>query len=125
MRENGPLRRSGKENGPLRRGNAPLSLMGCFRSKKAHQEVYEFSMLFAFSVLNPQRMDQLESTLLSKVGMNGDTFSIKTPKECSKKFAATCKGKFLTRRNVLRIFFFILRRFWGASIAKVSPLRLL
>ena len=28
--------------------------------------------------------------------MNGDTFSIKAPKECSKKFAATFKGKFLT-----------------------------
>ena len=32
--------------------------------------------------------------------MNGDTFSVKAPKECSKKFAATVKGKFLTRGNV-------------------------
>ena len=36
--------------------------------------------------------------------MIGDTFSIKAPKECSKKFVATFKGKFLTRGNVLRIF---------------------
>ena len=43
-----------------------------------------------------------------QVGMNGDTFSIKAPKECSKKFAATFKGKFLTRSNVLRIFFLFL-----------------
>ena len=57
--------------------------------------------------------------------MNDDTFSIEAPKECSKKFAATFKGKFLTRGNVLRIFFVVLRRFWGASIEKVSPLKLL
>ena len=37
--------------------------------------------------------------------MNGDTFSIKAPKECSKKFAATLRGKFLTRENVLRFLF--------------------
>ena len=43
--------------------------------------------------------------------MNGDTFSIKAPKECSKKSAATSKGKFLTRGNVLRIFFFFLEDF--------------
>ena len=40
-----------------------------------------------------------------QVGMNGDTFSIKTPKECSKKSAASFKGKFLTRGNVLRTLF--------------------
>ena len=40
----------------------------------------------------------------------------------SKKFAATFQGEFLTRRNVLRRFF-VLRRFWGASIEKVSPLK--
>ena len=40
--------------------------------------------------------------------MNGDTFSIKAPKECSKKFAAIFQGKFLTRGNVLRIFFLFL-----------------
>ena len=39
----------------------------------------------------------------SQVGMNGDAFSIKA-KGCSKKFAATFKGKSLTRGNVLRIF---------------------
>ena len=38
-----------------------------------------------------------------QVGMNGDTFSIKAPKECSKKIAATFEGNFLTRGNVLRI----------------------
>ena len=41
--------------------------------------------------------------------MNGDTFSIKAPKECSKKFAATFKGKCLTRTFPL----VVLRRFWG------------
>ena len=40
--------------------------------------------------------------------MNGDTFSIKTPKERSKKFAATLEGKSLTRGNVLRTFFLFL-----------------
>ena len=50
-----------------------------------------------------------------QVGMNGDTFSIKAPKECSKKFAATFKGKFLTRGNVLRIFFLFLEDF-GAPL---------
>ena len=40
----------------------------------------------------------------SQAGMTGDTTSRKAPKECSKKFAATFKGKFLTRGNVLRIF---------------------
>ena len=44
----------------------------------------------------------------AQVGMNGDTFSIKAPKECSKKFAAPFKGKVLTRGDVLRIFFFFL-----------------
>ena len=57
--------------------------------------------------------------------MNGDTFSIKAPKECSKKFVAIFKGRFLTRGDVPRIFF-VLSRFWGASIErKVSPLKLL
>ena len=51
----------------------------------------------------------------SRVGMNGDTFSMKTPKECSKKFAATFQGKFLTRGNVLRIFFLFLEDF-GAPL---------
>ena len=41
----------------------------------------------------------------NRVGMNGDAFSIKAPKECSKKFAATFQGKFLTRGNVLKIVF--------------------
>ena len=46
-----------------------------------------------------------------QVGMNGDTFSIEAPKECSKKFAATFKGKFLTGGNVLRIFILFLEDF--------------
>ena len=50
-----------------------------------------------------------------QVGMNGGAFSIKAPKECSKKFAATFKGKFLTRGNVLRIFFLFLEDF-GAPL---------
>ena len=50
-----------------------------------------------------------------QVGMNGDTFSIKAPKECSKKFGATLKGKSLTRGNVLRIFFLFLEDF-GAPL---------
>ena len=35
--------------------------------------------------------------------MNGDTFSIKAPKERSKKLVAAFKGKFLNRGNVLRL----------------------
>ena len=50
-----------------------------------------------------------------QVGMNGDTFSIKAPKECSKKFAATFKGKIPTRGNVLRIFLLFLEDF-GAPL---------
>ena len=48
--------------------------------------------------------------------MNGDAFSIKAPKECSKKFAATFKGKLL-KGNFLRIFFFFLEDF-GAPLWK-------
>ena len=50
-----------------------------------------------------------------QAGMNGDVFSIKAPKECSKKFVATLRGKFLTRGNVLRIFFLFLEDF-GAPL---------
>ena len=49
--------------------------------------------------------------ILFQVGMHGDTFSIKAPKECSKKFAAILKGKFLTRGNVLRIYLLLLEDF--------------
>ena len=52
---------------------------------------------------------------VTQVGMNGDTFSMKVPQECSKRFAATFKGKFLTRGNVLRIFFLFLEDF-GAPL---------
>ena len=50
-----------------------------------------------------------------QVGMNGDTFSIKAPKECSKKFAAFLKREFLTRGNLLRIFLLFLEDF-GAPL---------
>ena len=56
---------------------------------------------------------------------DSDTFHIKAPKEYSKKFAATLRGKFLTRGNVVRILFiYVLRRFGGTSIEKVSPFNL-
>ena len=61
---------------------------------------------------------------INQVGLKGETFSIKAPKECSKKFAASFKGKFLTRGNVLGIFFLFLED-WGASIENSSPLKLL
>ena len=47
--------------------------------------------------------------------MNGDTFSIKAPKEFSKKFAAILKGKLLARGNVLRISVLFLEDF-GAPL---------
>ena len=50
--------------------------------------------------------------------MNGDTFSIKAPKECSKKFAATVKRKFLARGNVLRIFAMFLEGLRGRLYRK-------
>ena len=37
--------------------------------------------------------------------MNGDTFSIKAPKECSKKFAATFKEKSLPEEMFLEYSF--------------------
>ena len=54
-------------------------------------------------------------SIFSQVGMNGDTFSIKAPNECSKKFAATFKGKFLARGNVFRIFMLFFEDF-GAPL---------
>ena len=50
-----------------------------------------------------------------QVGVNGDAFSLKAPKECSEKFASTFKGKFLTRGSVLRIFILFLEDF-GAPL---------
>ena len=47
----------------------------------------------------------LRSSSPSQVRMHGDTFSIQAPKECSKKFAATLRRKFLTRGNVLEYSF--------------------
>ena len=55
-----------------------------------------------------QACDTTLSIILIQVGMNGDTFPIKAPKECSKKSAAAFRGKFLTREDVLRIFFLFL-----------------
>ena len=57
-----------------------------------------------------------------QVGMNGDTFSIKTPKNCSKKFVAILKGNSLPEDIFLESCF-VLRRIWSASIEKVSPLK--
>ena len=37
----------------------------------------------------------------TQVGMNGDTFAKKAPKECSTKFVATLKGKSLAIGNAL------------------------
>ena len=65
-------------------------------------------LLFLLNSAALQFLSVLGFSCIVQVGMNGDTFSIKAPKECSKKFAATFKGKFLTRRNVLRIFFLFL-----------------
>ena len=70
----------------------------------------QFGRCFRLMTLSNARPLQL-----SQEGMNGDTFSIKAPKECSKKFAAIFKGKFLTRGNLLRIFFLFLKEF-GAPL---------
>ena len=43
--------------------------------------------------------------------MNGDAFSIKAPKECSKKFAANLKGNSLPEATFLEYILFVLRRF--------------
>ena len=40
----------------------------------------------------------------SQVGMNGDTFSIKEPEECSEKFAATFKGNSLPEEMFLEYY---------------------
>ena len=56
--------------------------------------------------------------------MTGDTFSIKAPKEYSKKFAATVKGNPLPEGMFLE-YSLVVRRFGGASIEEVSPLNLL
>ena len=50
-----------------------------------------------------------------RVVLGQPNFSIKAPKECSKKFAANFTGKFLTRGNVLRLFFLFLEDFWAGS----------
>ena len=51
--------------------------------------------------------------------MSGDTCPIKAPKESSKKFVATLRGKFLrilTRGSLLRILSFVLRSFLGGRL---------
>ena len=65
-------------------------------AEKSEQTNKQFSKTF---------LENPISVTYNRVGMNGDTFSIKAPKECPKKFAATLKGKSLTGGNVLRIFF--------------------
>ena len=57
-------------------------------------------------------------TQVSQSLMNGDTFSTKALKQCSKKFAATLKGKSLSRGNILRIFFLFLEDFGAPSHRK-------
>ena len=56
--------------------------------------------------------------------MNGSSFSTKAPKECSKKFAATLEENSLPEEMFLE-YFLVLTGFWGDSIEKVSPLKLL
>ena len=64
-----------------------------------------------------------QAPTLAPLRKNGDTFSIKAPKECSKKVVATLRGKVLTRGNVLRIFFLFLEDL--RHLSRVSPLELL
>ena len=56
----------------------------------------------------------------TQVGMHGDAFSRKATKECSKKFAATFKGKFLTRGHVLRILFLFLGDFGELTLPDLA-----
>ena len=53
--------------------------------------------------------------------MNG----VKASKEGFKKFAAILKREIPHQRKCSENSLFVLRRFWGASIEKVSPLKLL
>ena len=66
-------------------------------------------------ILSFSSFPSLGCTPKGQEGVNGDTFSIKAPKEYSKKFAAIFKGIFLTRGNVLRIFFWFVEDF-GAPL---------
>ena len=66
----------------------------------------------------------LFSSQIWQVDMNGDTFSTKALKECSKKFAATLKGNSLPEDMFLE-YSFVVRWSWSASIEKVSPLKFL
>ena len=69
------------------------------------------------SLFHPPTLPTPVPFSMIQVGMNGDTFSMKAPKECSEKFVATFKGKILTRGNVLRIFLLFLEDF-GAPLCK-------
>ena len=48
---------------------------------------------------------RFKSQPFSRAGMNGNAFSIKAPKECSKKLAATLSGKFLPKEMILEYSF--------------------
>ena len=80
-----------------------------------HEETSEGSTGGRYDCTGGQCSQHRYSRTENQVGMNGDTFSIKAPKECSKKFAATLKGKFLTRENVLRLSVLFLEDF-GAPL---------
>ena len=78
----------------LRNRGAVRSVLRFLRKEEQHELSSETSRHFQWQLPRFRRKFH---------GVDGDTFSIKAPKECSKKFAATLKGKFLTRRNLLRI----------------------
>ena len=52
-----------------------------------------------------EREGEVPILSLCQVGMNGNTFSIKAPKECSKKFVATFKGNSLPEEKFLEYSF--------------------
>ena len=55
--------------------------------------------------------------------MNADTSSIKSPKECSKKFVATLVRKLVARGNALRIFFLFLEDLGAPLQKRLSPFK--
>ena len=92
--------------GPLKSANRTLAIpefKGSTESRFPSRFFFFFSKI-ALLFLNKARV-------AGQTGMNGDTFSTKAPKDCSKKFAATLRGNLHTRGNVLRIFLFFLEAF--------------
>ena len=80
-----------------------------------HLQLSRLLEFIYFMQLQFWRFSELILISFGQVSMNGDTFPRKAPKECSMKFVAVFKGKFLTRGNVLRIFFLFLEDF-GAPL---------